>query len=83
MRLAVKGGEAAARHPLTKIIVTKPSERGEEEKFVKLGAGDADDHHGLEAATPLKDEVTDPDGALDGQGACRCVSSGCPASYLF
>ena len=60
-----------------------PTARGEEGRLMKSGVRDADDHHGREAATPLRDEATDPDGALNGQGACRCVSSGCPASYLF
>ena len=111
MGLVAEGREAAAKHPLAKVVKTEPSERdglartvtpaalpknvlrktenhvaakcepkpaaaqdlaflaaarGVGKRFAKFGTEDTDDYYGLEAATPLDDEVTDPDGVLDG-----------------
>ena len=47
-------------------LVPPTTARGVEERFAKFSARGADDCHELEGAIPLGDEVTDPDGILDG-----------------
>ena len=47
-------------------MVPLATSRGVEEKFAKFITEDADDCYELEAAMPLEDKVTDPDGVLDG-----------------